>query len=122
MKNKTLNIFKVEYNWFEGDHDEAFLGKDVEAEQFETDLIKAKRFADSLKGKKVKGYNYLGKGYSVECLPEYYAQIVWYLTEKLGYVLCDIDPYTEYDVDDFPDRKIRLTRVKKRIERHKLKA
>jgi len=33
-----------------------------------------KNFAENLKGKEIKDYNYLGKGYGVECLPEFYAQ------------------------------------------------
>lgn len=76
MKNKIFRIFKIEYNWYEGEHGEIFLGKYVEKEKFEKDLTKAKQFAKSLIGKKVKHQNYLGKGYSVECLPEYYQQII----------------------------------------------
>lgn len=94
-----IKIFKIEYFWPEGEHEETLIGKDVDVEEFEMDLLKAKKFAESLMGKKVEG-NYLGKGYSVECLPEFYEQILWYLTEKLGYVHCDYDEKVVYDVDD----------------------
>ena len=67
-----MNIFKIEYNWYEGEHWEILLGKDVEAKKFEEDLIKAKEFAESLMGNEIKEGDYLGKGYMVQCLPEFY--------------------------------------------------
>ncbi len=97
-----MEIFKLSYQWYEDDHDETLLGKDVKREEFEKDLIAARNFAQSLIGNKVKiiDYKYLGLGYSVQCLPEYYAQIIWYLTEKKGYVECSRDIDIEYCIDD----------------------
>lgn len=95
-----IKIFKIEYFWPEDEHEETLIGKDVNVEEFEINLLEAKKFAESLMGKEVEG-NYLGKGYSVECLPEFYEQILWYLTEKLGYVHCGYDEKVVYDVDDY---------------------
>ena len=100
-----MNIFKIEYNWYEDDHEEVLLGKNVEREEFEKDLIKAKEFAESLIGIEIKEREYLGKGYRVDCLPEYYSQIVWFLTEKLGYIICSYDTKITYDINDHQHKK-----------------
>jgi hypothetical protein len=112
-----FNIFKIEYNWYEGEHSEVLIGKRVSIKEFEKDLIKAKQFAESLIGKKIKFGEYLGKGYRVECLPEFYAQILWYLTEKLGYIYCYYDENICYSVDDLLEKKIQITKFEKKIER-----
>jgi len=115
---KDFNIFKIKYIWHEGEYKETYLGKTVEQKEFENDLIKAKKFASSLIGKKVKGYNYLGKGYSVECLPEYYEQIIWYLKVKLEYIECNISRNVYYSVDDNYSKreKINVLKHKKEIK------
>ena len=112
-----FNLFKIEYDWYEGEHYETLIGKKVSSEEFEKDLLKAKKFAEGLIGKKVKSGNYLGKGYSVECLPEFYEQITWYLTKKLGYIYCYYDNYVCYSVGDSQEKKISITRCKTKIER-----
>jgi len=48
-----FNIFKVQYDWYDGEHQEILVGKAVEVQQFEKDLAKAKHFAESLRGKEV---------------------------------------------------------------------
>ena len=116
-----FNIFKIEYGWYECEHEEFLVGKKVSAEKFENDLLKAKKFAERLKGKEAKG-DYLGKGYSVECLPEYYRQIIWHLTKRLGYVCCDYDEDVAYDIDDgCQGKKIQITKCEKKIDRKELK-
>ena len=123
-KSKSFNIFKIKYYWYEGEEEESLVGKYVEREEFEKDLMKPKKFAKSLIGKKVEGYNYLGKGYSVECLPEYYSQIIWFLTNRLGYIDCylDSEPYdSEYIVSDMYKNKIILTRQERDIKNKELK-
>lgn len=120
-KNRAFNIFKIEYTWYEGEHEKTFLGKDVEQKEFEKDLIKAKEFAESLIGKKIEDGNYLGKGYAVECLPEYYEQIVGFLINNLGYIKCYIDKEITYMVDDPSDKKISLIRLEEQIKHHELK-
>lgn len=115
-----LNIFKIEYYWYEGEHEETLLGKNVERADFEKDIIKAKKFAESLIGKEIKKGEYLGKGYSVQCLPEYYEQILWFLTEKLGYVECNYDEDITYYVDDSCDKKISITKSEKTIKQTEL--
>ena len=35
VKMTELNVFKVEYYWYEGEHEEIFLAKDVNGEEFE---------------------------------------------------------------------------------------
>ncbi len=113
-----FNIFKIEYDWYEGEYYETLIGKRVNIKKFEKDLAEAKRFAEGLIGKKVKK-DYLGKGYSVECLPEFYEQILWYLTNKLGYILCDYDNQTSYSIEDSYEM-IHVIRVQKKIERKEI--
>ena len=113
-----MNIFRIEYDWCEGEHQETLLAKNVKIEDFEKDIIKAKKFAESLIGKEGK---WLGKGYSVDCLPQYYSQILWFLTEKLGYIICDYYPNTHYNVDDSANKKITITRMKQKMEIKELK-
>lgn len=116
-----MNIFKIEYNWYEGEHDETLLGKEVELAEFEKDLTKAKEFAENLIGVKIKEGDWLGKGYSVDCLPEYYQQVIWFLTEKLGYAICYYDEDITYYIDDHTGKKIVITKSEKRIESNELK-
>jgi len=120
---EEFNIFKIEYSWYEGEHRESLVGKKVTIKEFENDLIKAKEFAESLRGKVVKR-DYLGKGYSVECLPQYYEQILWFLANKLEYIECYFDENVSYDIDDSclvsDDDKINVEKVKKMIVRKEL--
>ncbi len=120
MMNK-LNIFKIEYYWPEDEHEETLLGKNVEREDFEKDVTKARKFAESLIGKEIKEGEYLGKGYSVQCLPEYYGQIIWFLTERAGYVVCYFDEEVYYTVDDSSNKKINITKSEKIIKNEELK-
>jgi len=115
-----FNIFKVQYDWYEGEHWEILIGKAVDVQQFEKDVAEAKQFAEGLRGKKIEKGEYLGKGYRVECLPEFYEQILWYLVEKLGYQYCDYDDDAYYDVDDDIGKKIKVTKVEERIERKEI--
>jgi hypothetical protein len=111
-----MKIFKIEYNWYEGEYDKTLLGKDVSSEEFQKDFIKAKEFAESLKGKEINEGEYLGKGYRVSCLPEYYEQIIWFLKTKLGYIECDYDEDIIYAVDNNHDNKILLSKAIKKLE------
>ena len=111
-----MNIFKVEYSWYEGEHEETLLGKNVEREEFEKDLIKSKEFAEKLIGKEIREGEYLGKGYSVECLPQYYRQVIWFLTEKLGYVELYFDEDISYDINDSSDKNLSVTRFEKKVD------
>lgn len=82
MNEKTFNIFKIEYSLYEGEYSEIFLGKTINIKDFEADLIKAKKFAKSLMGKKY---------YCVDCLPEFYQQIIDFLINKLEYIECSLN-------------------------------
>lgn len=110
----NLNIFKIRYEWYEGDCGETLLAKDTPKEQFEKDLIEAKNFAENLKGRKINEGSYLGKGYTVECLPEFYEQIIWFLTEKKGYSECMYYDSEEYYVDDGINKEID---IQKRVQK-----
>lgn len=120
-KMVKLNIFKIEYHWYEGEHRETLLAKAVEREEFEKDTIKAKEFAKSLIGKEIKKGEYLGKGYSIGCLPEYYEQIIWFLTKKLGYFICYFNERIHYSIDDPSDKKIEVTKSEQKTEQSELK-
>jgi len=111
---EIMKIYKIKYYWYEGEMETNYVAKAVTEEQFEKDIIKAKDFAKSLLGIKIKGFKpYLGKGYSVECLPEYYEQIIWYLIKKLGYIKCEIDNYITYVVDDEVDYREKIIIIKR---------
>jgi hypothetical protein len=110
----------IEYVWYEGDHEEILLGKNVNREEFEKDLIEAKGFALSLVGKQIKEGDYLGKGYGVECLPEYYRQIVWFLVNRRGYFEACYDSEVSYKIEDFSDTKIEIVRIEKTMNSKEL--
>lgn len=110
-----INIFKIRYEGYEGEFGEALLAKDATKEQFEKDLFEARDFAESLKGKEVEMGSYLGKGYSTECLPQFYAQIIWFLTEKKGYSESQYNENEEYYVDDDSQKKIGVQKRVKKI-------
>ena len=109
-----MNIYKIEYYWHEGEHEKTFLAKDISLEEFEKDIIKAKEFAENLMGKEVE-YDFLGKGYSFECLPQYYMQIIWFLMNKLDYLECWINDDISYQIQD-SDNKIILQKSENKIE------
>ena len=115
-----LGIFKIEYDWYEGEHDETLLAKEVSREEFEKDLIEAKNFAMNLLGINVSLGSYLGVGYSVQCLPEYYEQIVWFMTNKKGYVVCNFDEDFRYNIDDSVKEQIGINVLKTVIKNYEL--
>jgi hypothetical protein len=102
MDRNELSVFKIKYVWYEGEEYWDYLAKNVTQEQFEKDIKQARDFANSLIGKKLIKFDesHLGKGYSTECLPEFYAQIIWYLTKKKKYKECDIYKDDTYFVDE----------------------
>lgn len=116
-----MNIFKIEYYWYEGEHEEILLAKDIEEEQFEKDLIEAKKFTENLKGKEIKNGEYPGKGYRVESLPDFYRQIILFLEQKKGYIKCDFNNDLSYIIDDDSNKKINITKSKNTIENEELK-
>lgn len=109
-----MNLFKLTYTWYEGEYEEIYLGKEVGQEEFEKDLKNARDFAESLIGKEVKEGGWLGKGYKVDCLPEYYETIIWFLINKRGYVECEIVD-SEYSIDDLLNKKIRVYKTEEKI-------
>jgi predicted metal-dependent hydrolase len=92
------------------------LGKKIEKEGFEKDLIEAREFAKSLLGIEIENGEYLGKGYSVKCLPEFYNQIIWFLTKKKDYVGCFLDD-SDYSVNDEFNKKIIIEKLDEKINR-----
>ena len=116
-----INVFKVEYYWYEGEHEETFLGKDVNKEEFEKDLLEARNFAEKLKGVEIKEGEYLGKGYTIECLPEFYGQIIWFLINKKEYKECQFNEDISYTIDDDSNKKIGIIKDEKTTKRTELK-
>ncbi len=114
-----MNIFKVKYTWYEDDCGETLVGKDVKQEEFERDLKEARDFATSLMKIEIKEGKWLGKGYSVNCLPEYYETIIWFLLKKKQYVVCYLN-HAEFFVDDNFNREIELSRFETKLEETKL--
>ncbi|MDD5133575.1 MAG: hypothetical protein PHD81_00565 [Candidatus Nanoarchaeia archaeon] len=122
MNKKNLNIFKIEYDWHEGEHEETLLTKEIEREGFEKDLVEAKKFAESLISKKeIKtGEKRLGKGYYMGCTPEYYEQIIWFLINKKGYIECYFDKGVTYFIGDETNKKIEVIKSEKEIKQIEL--
>ena len=119
--SEVNNVFKIRYQWYEDDCGEILLCKDVSKEEFETDLFEARKFAESLMGKEIKKGHYLGKGYSIECLPEYYKQIIWFLIKEKRYTESNFDQDIEYFVDDdCCGKKISLTKRIQKIDWEKV--
>lgn len=103
-----MEIFKVSYTWYDGEEGSSLLGKEVSLEEFERDLKEAIVFSRSLLGIRIEYHlDFLGKGYRVECLPEYYEQIVWFLINKKSYVECFFNDNVEYKVidEEFDERE-----------------
>ena len=120
-RQQEMALFKICYQWYEGEYRESLLGKDVTQETFEKDIDEARKFAQSLLGKEVKEGSYLGKGYSVKCLPEYYYQIIWFLMKKKGYMECSRDEDVEYFIDDgSAEQPIGVEKKVKKIEWRKI--
>ena len=119
---KYYRLFKITYVWYEGDEGETILCKNVEQEEFEKDLVEAKDFAQSLiKNPEIREGEWIGKGYRVNCLPEYYEQIIWFLTNKRGYKDCLFDEDTTYNIDDGSGKKIKIIRSEKTIKNEDIK-
>jgi len=114
------NIFKIEYYWYEGEHEETFLGKDVNKDEFEKDLLEARNFAEKLKGVEIKEGEYFGRGYRVECLPEFYNQIIWFLINKKEYKECQLNEDISYAIDD-SNKEIGITKDEKTTKITELK-
>ena len=122
MKMSDIRLFKICYQWYEGEYQETLLGKQVTEEEFEKDITEARKFAQSLLGKEIEEGSYLGKGYSVACLPEYYHQIIWFLVEKKRYMECSSDKDVEYYVEDgSTENPIAVEKKVKKIEWQKIK-
>lgn len=111
-----MQIFKITYTWHEGEFQETYLGKDIGKQEFESDIAESKEFAKSLLGIEIEKGEYLGRGDHVECLPEFYNQIIWFLTNKKGYVDCFLDD-SEYSVDDDSNKKIIVEKIDRKIKR-----
>jgi hypothetical protein len=120
MSRESFNIFRVEYQWVEGEEGFTLVGKGVTRRRFEKDLSEAKRFAESLRGKEIISGENLGKGYYTECIPEYYRQILWFLKNKKGYVYCYFDEHFAYKVDNGLGRSILVERKEKRTKRSEI--
>ena len=118
---EELNIFKIEYYWYEGDHKETLLVKSTSRNRFEKDLLEAKQFVEKLRGTEIKEGEYLGKGYRIECLPEFYEQIIWFLMKKKGYKECQFNEDISYILDDGLNKKINVTKNEKTTRRNELK-
>lgn len=111
-----MQIFKINYTWYEGEYEETYLGKDIDKIQFERDIKEAKDFAKSLLGKEIEKEDYLGKGYHTECLPEFYNQIIWFLVNKKNYTECFLDN-SKYSIEDDHSKEIFVEKIEQEIKR-----
>ena len=110
----TMQLYKISYDYYEGEHEETLLAKDVDKEQFDKDIMEAKDYAQSLIGLKYKKSNF-SVPYSVEYLPEFYNKIVDYLETQKGYVEIHTNDDVCYEIDDrdlcYGKKEITITKV-----------
>lgn len=100
MGDKILYLFKLEYSWYEGEHQSTILAIAKEKEEIEKDL---QEIANSI--------NSDGKKENViEYKPHAYREIVSILEQK-GYMVCYFLSDPEYEVEE--------TRFLKRIGAYK---
>lgn len=83
---KELNLFKLQYTWYEGEFCSYILATTKSKKEIEKDLKEAV--------KKVK----IPKK-DVDCLPSKYRRIIDFLTMK-GYFICNFIDNSVYGVDD----------------------
>lgn len=121
MEEKSFIINKLEYFWYEGEHWAMLLGKNSDENNFKRDIIKAKKYVESLIRKNEKKKDSSEYNDDMMCLPHFYREIIQYLTEKLGYVQCDYDDRVSYQVDENPLRKISVTKSEQIISTTELK-
>ena len=57
----------------------------------------------------------------VECLPEFYEQIIWFLIEKNGYKECQLNENISYIIDDNANKNIDITKNEEITKRTELK-
>ncbi|MBU0627922.1 MAG: hypothetical protein KKC75_01925 [Nanoarchaeota archaeon] len=55
----------------------------------------------------------------MECLPEYYDQVIWFLINKLKYITCYMEDGIRYNILD--DNGIMVRRLREKVEREDLK-
>ena len=106
-------IFKIVYDWYEGEHGEILVCKDVTSGEFEKDLLECRNIDQ---GKIGKGY------YKVNCLPEYFEEILSQLKKK-EYFELEFNEDVSYFINDdrITGEVIELTKELNEIRREKLK-
>ena len=94
----TMNLFKIQYSWYDGDEDEILLAKDATQEQFDKDIMEARDIAQSL----IKTSNSMTniEHYNVECLPSFYQEVIKYLQKQKGYIEISPNDDFHYEVHD----------------------
>ena len=95
-----LNLFKLQYTWYDGEHQSTILATKKEQNEIEEDLKEA---ASSIRIDRKKEK-------AVDCLPEAYRRIIDILRQK-GYVVC-------YFLSD-PDYYVREAEIIKRTKSRK---
>ena len=90
-----LNLFELEYNWFDGEHSSYILATTKEQHEIEKDL---KEIAESVK---IDEIDEIGSPSVIDCLPTAYDRIIDALVEK-GYIICTFvdDPLYKVELRD----------------------
>jgi len=91
---KELNLFKLEYSWYEGEYNNIVLATTKKKEEIEKDLKEANKKTKIKEG--------------VDCLPTKYNLIINFL-ERRGYIICNFIKDQIYSVDDDVVRKKKNT-------------
>lgn len=89
MEDKILHLFKLEYSWYEGEHQSTILAAAKEQEEIEQDIRDA---ANSLKTYQIEEKVRIYKS-------DAYQKIISILEQK-GYMVCYFLSDPEYYVDD----------------------
>ena len=95
-----LNLFKLQYTWYEGEFQSYILATTKDKKGIEKDLKEAI--------KKIKNDD-------VDCLPSKYSRIIDFLIKK-GYLICNFIENPVYEVDD----DMSFKKLNKIINRYKI--
>lgn len=97
-----LLAYKLEYYWYEGEHNSIHLAKDVTEEEFIKDLQQAiQRVANlDLSDSKYDSYH---------SLPSDYREVIAEM-EELGYQAIDVDDRTTFEIDEEWGRKLLVSK------------
>lgn len=106
------NVYKLFYQWYDGDSGESYIATDLDEAGFINLLREASSFVNSFS--REDAYSLLSKEelyekklFSVRCLPEYFEHLIRFL-EKNGCEKVKLVKYFSFAAEDDFDRNFRM--------------